>query len=146
MSTVVDLSEQELAELKALTRQTDAAAAVRTAMAEYVRYVRRQRLKELSGQVQMEDTARGRLAEGIDRERLDRQDAVEEAAMIELTEQQRGELEKRQPVEVRDPKTNEVYVLLRKDVYEGVLRIVREVNERADWDDPALDVYDRDVT
>jgi hypothetical protein len=55
MSTVVDLSEEELAELKALTQQTDATAAVRTAMAEYVRYARRQRLKELSGQVQMED-------------------------------------------------------------------------------------------
>ena len=66
--------------------------------------------------------------------------------MIELTEQQRGELEKRQPALVRDPKTNEVYVLLRKDVYERVRRIVREVNERADWDDPAFDVYDRDVS
>ena len=66
--------------------------------------------------------------------------------MIELTEQQRGELEKRQPVEVRDSRTNEVYVLLRKDVYECVQRIVREINERADWDDPAFDVYDRDVS
>jgi hypothetical protein len=71
---------------------------------------------------------------------------VKEAAMIELTEEQRGELEGRQPVEVRDPRTNEVYVLLRKDVYERVRRIVREVNERADWDDPAFDVYDRDVS
>ncbi|MCI0460557.1 MAG: hypothetical protein L0Z62_26685 [Gemmataceae bacterium] len=66
--------------------------------------------------------------------------------MIELTEQQRAELDQRQPVEVRDPKTNEVYVLLRKDVYERVQRLVREVNERADWDDPAFDVYDRDVS
>ena len=65
--------------------------------------------------------------------------------MIELTEQQRGELDKQQPVEVRDPKTKELYVLLRKDVYERVLQIVREVNERADWDDPAFDIYDRDV-
>jgi hypothetical protein len=64
--------------------------------------------------------------------------------MIELTEQQRAELDKQQPVEVRDPKTNEVYVLLRKDVYERVQRMVREVSERADWDDPAFDVYDRD--
>lgn len=40
--------------------------------------------------------------------------------MIELTEQQRGELGGRQPVEVRDPRTNEVYVLIRKDVYERV--------------------------
>jgi hypothetical protein len=55
MSTFVDLSEQELAELKTLTRQSDAAAAIRMAMSEYVRYVRRQQLKELSGQVQMED-------------------------------------------------------------------------------------------
>ena len=37
-------------------------------------------------------------------------------------------------------------VLLRKDVYERVQRIVREINERADWDDPAFDVYDRDVS
>jgi hypothetical protein len=65
--------------------------------------------------------------------------------MIELTEQQRDELGKHQPVEVRDPATNEVYVLLRKDVYERVRRIVREVNERADWDDPAFDVYDQDT-
>lgn len=64
--------------------------------------------------------------------------------MIELTEQQRGELEKRQPVEMRDPKTNEVYILLRKDVYERVRWIVRDANERADWDGAAFDVYDRD--
>ena len=66
--------------------------------------------------------------------------------MIELTEQQRGELDNPQPAEVRDPKTNEVYVLLRKDVYDRVRRIVGAVNERADWDDPAFDVYDRDVS
>ncbi len=65
--------------------------------------------------------------------------------MIELTEQQRAELEKPQPIEVRDPQTNEVYVLLRKDVYERVRSIVRDINERAEWDDPAFDVYDRDV-
>jgi hypothetical protein len=60
--------------------------------------------------------------------------------MIELSEEQRGELERRQPVEVRDPKTNAVYVLLRKDVYERVREMVREVNGRAGWDDPAFDV------
>jgi hypothetical protein len=65
--------------------------------------------------------------------------------MIELTEQQRCELERQQPAEVRDPKTNEVYVLLRKDVFERLRAMVREVNGRADWDDPAFDVYDRDV-
>jgi hypothetical protein len=55
MSTVVEMSEQELAELKALTQQTDAATAIRMAMTEYLRYVRRQRLKELSGRVEMQD-------------------------------------------------------------------------------------------
>ena len=65
--------------------------------------------------------------------------------MIELTQQQRGELEKRPPVEVRDPKTNEVYGLLPKEVYERVRKIIRQINEQADWDDPAFDVYDRDV-
>ena len=55
MSTVVDLSEQDLAELKALTKQTDAAAAVRAAMSDFLRYVRRMRLKELSGQMKMQD-------------------------------------------------------------------------------------------
>jgi hypothetical protein len=71
---------------------------------------------------------------------------VKEAAMIELSEEQRGELKRRQPVEVRDPKTNEVYVLLRRDVYEWVRAMAREVNERAGWDDPASDVYDRDAS
>jgi len=66
--------------------------------------------------------------------------------MIELTQQQRDELEKRQPVELLDPKTNEVHVLLPKNVYERVQSIVREMNERADWDDPAFDVYDRDAS
>jgi hypothetical protein len=65
--------------------------------------------------------------------------------MIDLTEQQRSELAKQQPVELRDPKTNEVYILLRKDVYDRVRAIVREINERADWDDPAFDIYDQDV-
>jgi hypothetical protein len=65
--------------------------------------------------------------------------------MIELTQQQRAEMDKQQPALVRDPATNEVYVLLRKDVYERVRDIIREVNERADWDDPTFDVYDRNV-
>jgi hypothetical protein len=66
--------------------------------------------------------------------------------MIELTDQQRSELEKPQPIEVRDPKTNEIYVLIRKDLYERVRSLMREINERADWDDPAFDVYEQDVS
>lgn len=55
MPTTIDLTEQELAELKDYTRQTEDAAAVRSAMNEFLRQARRLKLKELSGQVQMED-------------------------------------------------------------------------------------------
>jgi hypothetical protein len=58
MTTAVDLSEKELSELKALTNETDAAAALRVAVAEYIRYAKRMRLKELSDQVEMEDNWR----------------------------------------------------------------------------------------
>lgn len=55
MTVEINLTEQEIAELKEATCQTDVAAAVRTAMIEYLNCVRRQRLKELSGQVEMEE-------------------------------------------------------------------------------------------
>lgn len=54
MSTVVDVTEQELAELKAYTKESDAAAAIRLAMMEYLRLARRMELKALSGKVTME--------------------------------------------------------------------------------------------
>jgi hypothetical protein len=38
--------------------------------------------------------------------------------MIELTEQQRQELDGPEPARARDPLTNAVYVLVRDDVYE----------------------------
>jgi hypothetical protein len=55
MTTSIELTDQELAELKALTHQSDAEAAVRFATTEYLRFARRQRLKQLSGRVQMEE-------------------------------------------------------------------------------------------
>lgn len=55
VSTLVELTEQELAELKAFTNEADAATAIRAAMTEYLRFARRMRLKALSGQVQMEE-------------------------------------------------------------------------------------------
>lgn len=55
MPTVVNLTEQELADLKVYTNQTDDAAAVRTAMKEFLRFARRMRLKSMSGQVTMEE-------------------------------------------------------------------------------------------
>lgn len=55
MVTTVEMSPEELAELQAATEQSDPAAAVRVAMLEYLRYVRRMQLKQLSGSVTMEE-------------------------------------------------------------------------------------------
>jgi len=66
-----------------------------------------------------------------------------EVAMIELTEAQQQTLSaEKGPLEVVDPRTQEVYVLVRKDVYELVRRIIDGPN-RAGWDDPELDVYEQ---
>ena len=53
MVTSIELSEQELAELRDLTEQSDSMEAIRVAMRDYIRYARRMRLKQLSGQVEM---------------------------------------------------------------------------------------------
>ena len=53
--TSIELSEQELAELRDLTEQSDSLEAIRVAMRDYIRYARRMRLKQLSGQVEMID-------------------------------------------------------------------------------------------
>lgn len=55
MSTTIELTDQELTDLKAFTQQSDAEAAVRLAMTEYLRFARRMALKAMSGQVQMEE-------------------------------------------------------------------------------------------
>ena len=58
MVTSIELSEQELAELRDLTEQNDSGEAIRVAMRDYIRYARRMRLKQLSGQVEMMDNWR----------------------------------------------------------------------------------------
>ena len=58
MVTSIELSEQELAELRDLTEQRDSMEAIRVAMRDYIRYARRMRLKQLSGQVEMTDNWR----------------------------------------------------------------------------------------
>lgn len=57
MVTVIDLTEEEVRDLKEYTSQNDVATAVRAAMTEYLRYARRMRLKALSGSVEMQDHA-----------------------------------------------------------------------------------------
>jgi metal-responsive CopG/Arc/MetJ family transcriptional regulator len=58
MVTSIELSEQELAELRDLTEQSDSMEAIRVAMRDYIRYARRMRLKQLSGQLEMTDNWR----------------------------------------------------------------------------------------
>ena len=62
--------------------------------------------------------------------------------MIELTEQQVQAVEHadQQPVLV-NPNTREEFVLVRKDVFEGMRKLLQPLNRG--WDDPALDVYEK---
>jgi hypothetical protein len=58
MTTMLDLTDKELSELKELTKESDPSAALRLALMEYIRFAKRIRLKELSEQVEMEDNWR----------------------------------------------------------------------------------------
>ncbi len=58
MVTSIELSEQELAELRELAEHSDSTAAIRVAMRDYIRYARRMRLKQLSSHVEMIDNWR----------------------------------------------------------------------------------------
>ena len=58
MVTSIELSGQELAELRELTEQSDSTEAIRVAMRDYIRYTRRMRLKQLSRHVEMIDNWR----------------------------------------------------------------------------------------
>jgi hypothetical protein len=55
VTTTVHLTEEELADLKELTKLDDPAEAVRAAMQDYVRYARRMQLKQLSGRIRIQD-------------------------------------------------------------------------------------------
>ena len=77
--------------------------------------------------------------------------------MIELTEQQRQELKGDVP-RVIDPQTKKTYVLVSEDAYERMQtllapeRLPRAEQQallhaaglRAGWDDPEMDIYDRE--
>jgi hypothetical protein len=77
--------------------------------------------------------------------------------MIELTEEQRKELDEPVP-RVTDPKTKKTYVLMSEESYERIQALLaperlpqseqqallRAAGLRAGWDDPEMDVYDRE--
>ena len=77
--------------------------------------------------------------------------------MIELTNEQRQELDNAGPAQARDPVTNERYVLVRMQTYARLKTILGEDDSwvesaypaameafaRDGWDDPRMDVYDQ---
>jgi hypothetical protein len=90
-----------------------------------------------------QDLKRWRTGNGIAEPLCRRYDARMETAMIELTEEQQTALGKAQPAKLRDPRTNETYVLVRADQYERMRAVIDSATKRAGWDDPALDVYEQ---
>lgn len=76
--------------------------------------------------------------------------------MIELSQTQRLELNEDTP-RVLDPQTRKTYVLVSEDVYERIQALIPDAvplqeqrqllhaaGLRAGWDDPEMDVYDRE--
>ena len=78
--------------------------------------------------------------------------------MIELTQEQRQELDNGKAVDVTDPETAQPYVILRKELYERVRSLLCDDSEWTDedmrallaksseangWDEPGMDAYDR---
>jgi hypothetical protein len=77
--------------------------------------------------------------------------------MIELTQEQRHELEADPPRAI-DPVTRRIYVLISEDLYERLQdllvpdrltrseqqALLRIAGKRAGWDDPEMDVYDQE--
>ena len=61
--------------------------------------------------------------------------------MTELTEQQRPILDGDR--RIRDPQTQQTYVLVREDGYEQMSRVLESMTRFAGWDDPSLDEYEK---
>jgi hypothetical protein len=80
------------------------------------------------------------------------------AGMIELTDEQRQQLDSGKAVDISDAQSSQRYVILRKDVYDQVCRLICDASEWTDdelrlqlarsakesgWDEPGMDAYDR---
>jgi hypothetical protein len=59
MKAAVDLSEQQLEQLRELTKESDIAAALRTAVIEYIRHTKQLRLQQLAGKIELLDESAG---------------------------------------------------------------------------------------
>ncbi|HKI31236.1 MAG TPA: hypothetical protein VKA46_05175 [Gemmataceae bacterium] len=61
--------------------------------------------------------------------------------MIELTAEQTRAVEQGGNPVLLNPKTQEEFVLVRKEVFERMRKFLAPLNKG--WDDPALDVYEQ---
>jgi hypothetical protein len=83
---------------------------------------------------------------------------LKEDGMIELTEEQRQELDTADVPRVVEPQTRKTYILVAEDVYERLQALLvpdrvpipeqrallHSAGLRAGWDDLAMDIYDRE--
>jgi hypothetical protein len=78
--------------------------------------------------------------------------------MIEISDEQRQRLESGKAVDVVDPQTAQCYVVVKKDIYDRVCRLLCDDSEWSEeelrvqlarsfkdngWDEPGMDAYDR---
>jgi hypothetical protein len=78
--------------------------------------------------------------------------------MIDLTHEQRANLENGKAVDFVDPETSQHYVVMKKETYDNVRRLIYDGSEWSDdelrlqlarsskdngWEDPGMDAYDR---
>jgi len=61
--------------------------------------------------------------------------------MIELTHEQAAAVEQGETPVLLNPATGEEFVLIRREAYEKMRRLMAPLNRG--WDDPALDVYEQ---
>jgi hypothetical protein len=62
--------------------------------------------------------------------------------MIELTSEQRRELDGPEFARARDPETGQVYILVQAEQYEKIRKIIDGVSRRSGWDEPEMDEYE----
>jgi hypothetical protein len=62
--------------------------------------------------------------------------------MLELTSEQRRELEGPEFAGARDPETGQVYILVHAEQYEKIRKIIDGVSRRSGWDEPEMDEYE----
>jgi hypothetical protein len=62
---------------------------------------------------------------------------------MNLTDDQRRDLDEGKLVRWTDPESGQEYVLVPRDQFEKMRKVIDGVTQRAGWDDPEFDVYEQ---